>query len=238
MKRVLFDIKKRIESKENKVLKMQIKQIVLDNINTLFKIKLIASNYIIDNDRSNMIEILGLDENFQLVIIEFRNNINGRLINGGLFQIDYIKKHISEFKILLKDKGILDEVNYNARLIILSPNFSSMDKYSVTVLPYDIELFSYDVFDNSLSVNKEGVSKNILINDIHNDIIDEFNKVIIAMDDTLSIRNISNILLYRSIVTIMYLNTQNMELIFNNKVYKLDYDTFDKIISDIEAYYD
>lgn len=115
-------------------------------------LKIIASKYIVNSNNNDVIDTLALDENYNLVIVEYRHGKYTQLINKGLLFIDYIKENISQFKMLVNDKLGLEEgklVKFNPRLIIIGDDFNKYDEYAIKQMPVAIDLIKYQLFDKT-----------------------------------------------------------------------------------------
>lgn len=122
---------------------------------------ILASRYPINQDLANQIEFLALDEAKQIVVIEQRRGKYGQIIGKGLMQLDYIKEHPSEFKLLASDQGVnLNEVIWTPRLVIIGDDFNEYDQYAIRPLPYPIELIKVVMLEEgSMLFEKCFVSK-------------------------------------------------------------------------------
>jgi len=205
----LYNLKSSVvkEFIEKKYDKTQLKILIEDNLESLLKIRKLASNYCIDKGRNDYIETLGIDEANRLVIIEYRIGKFSRVIQNGLLHIDYINKHLSEFKILVSDNGINDEVNYNTRLVVIGDAFHQFDGESIRMMPYNIELITCEIYaNNNLLLNKTYVSRNIDMSSFNykytneeREIIAQINEFCLSLGEEVVISGFNNIIFYRKI---------------------------------------
>ena len=137
-----------IKSKSLK-LERQIQNIVERNLEELFGIKFLASEYIIDNGR---VDTLGLDENNCPVVIEYKLNSNTNIINQGLFYLDWFMEHKAEFDILCREKlGTKIDIDWdNPRLLCIATNFNKYDDNAIKQINRNIELIRYTLFEKDL----------------------------------------------------------------------------------------
>lgn len=131
------------------------------NGSAVLGLTIIANHYPINHDMSNQIEFLALDEAKQVVVIEQRRGKYGQIIGRGLMQLDYIKEHPSEFKLLVTDQGINpNEVIWTPRLVVIGDDFNEYDQYAIRPLPYPIELIKVVMLEEGwMLFEKSFVSK-------------------------------------------------------------------------------
>jgi hypothetical protein len=162
MKNKIFNLKEKKEQSTIKYNKLDLKKVIEKNSFELFKIRIIANNYYFEKDNTDYIEDLGIDENNQLVIFEYRIGKMGKVVQNGFLIIDYILKHASQFKMLCNDILGVEEakrINYSPRLIVLGDHFHRYDFESLKGLPYQVELNEIIMFDDSLLVNRTYINK-------------------------------------------------------------------------------
>lgn len=245
----LYNIKqKRIIKKVNVI---EAKQIIEQALMGVFQMRLIRKDYYIDNNTNDAISYLCLDENMQIVVIEYRYGKFGSLTNKGLLYLDYIKEHKSEFKMLFNDyeKDLAEKVNYHARLLILCDDVNSYDYYAIKKLPYTIELIQMHFYDDyvafekiyqSRNIDHEAIDTNMFKSDLYKYISD----YLLSLGDEVIETGVNSYLIYRKINTFAYLffnNYWHLKLLKGN--YYIDYeikniDDFEKITKDIEDAYD
>jgi len=128
-------------------LEREIQDIVEKNMEKLFGVKFLASEYIVDEGR---VDSLGLDENNCPVIIEYKLDSNSNVINQGLFYLDWFMEHKAEFDVLCRDK-LKDKVDIdwsNPRLLCIASDFNKYDDNAIKQMNRNIELIRYTVFEN------------------------------------------------------------------------------------------
>lgn len=73
-------------------------QVVFENnLEEIFGIKFIASEFSTGEKHGDRIDTLGLDENNSAVIIEYKWGENNNVINQGLFYLDWLVDHKGDF---------------------------------------------------------------------------------------------------------------------------------------------
>lgn len=247
--------------KTNKILdkqrydKQSIRKLIESNLDELIGIKLIALDYQITTNPFDAIEVLGYDENYQLVVIEYRVGKFTSTINKGLFFLDYLKNNPSKVKILLNEKlgyEISNQINITPRLISIGDDYNQYDQYAIQKIPFSIDLVKYQIFDkNLLLLEKNFHSKKIVINNhpfqIENE--DDYNlykvisEFILSLGDEVCEVHQGNFIAYRKIKNFIYLMYDHgIELKLKMKTYKTikikTIKGFEKAQRDIETCYD
>ena len=81
----LINIKDKENYSKGKINKVNMQKIIEENCFELLGLQLIDSNYNIQSHPGEIIETIGIDENYQLAIIEYRQGKFSQTINKGLF---------------------------------------------------------------------------------------------------------------------------------------------------------
>lgn len=128
----------------------QLQQIFEDNLEEIFGIRFLATEY--TTTHGGRIDTLGLDEDGSPVIIEYKENEKDNVINQGLFYLDWLVDHKGDFEILVQKKlGQNVKVNWDApRLILVAQSYNEYDKYAVNRISENIELKKYTLYDNDI----------------------------------------------------------------------------------------
>jgi len=129
-------------------LEKQIQDIVEKNLEELFGVRFLASEYMIDNGR---VDTLGLDENNCPVIIEYKLDSNANVINQGLFYLNWFMEHKAEFDLLCREKlGSRIDIDWsNPRLLCIATDFNKYDENAINQINRNIELIRYTLFENN-----------------------------------------------------------------------------------------
>ena len=140
----------KLESSASRIEK-RLQDLFEKNLETLLGVRFLASEYPITNGR---IDTLGIDENNSPVIIEYKRTRDENVVNQGLFYLDWLMDHKSDFKILVGDrlgKDIVTKIEWNApRLICVAAEFSKYDTHAVKQMNRNIELVCYRRFSDNL----------------------------------------------------------------------------------------
>jgi predicted transport protein len=122
------------------------------NLETLFNIRFIASEFNTGAKHAGRIDTLGLDENGYPVIIEFKKTGSQSIISQGLYYLNWLNDHRGDFQVAAQGALGSDVViNWQApRLILLAESFSKYDPYAVQDMGLNIELKTYRYYKNDL----------------------------------------------------------------------------------------
>lgn len=156
----------KIENKKVKQIKAlqfknekELQNLIEDNLEEIFGIKFIASEFSTGEKHGGRIDTLGLDENNNPVIIEYKWGENDNVINQGLFYLSWLVDHKGDFQILVERKlGSKVKIDWGQpRLILLAASFNKYDKHGINSIAENIELWTYSLYDNGLlAVETEG----------------------------------------------------------------------------------
>lgn len=216
----LINIKDKENYSKGKINKVNMQKIIEENCFELLGLQLIDSNYNIQSHPGEIIETIGIDENYQLAIIEYRQGKYSQTINKGLFFVDYINNHLSEFKLLVVDKlgqELAKQVTYKPRLICIGDDFNHYDEYAINQLPLDIDLIKFQSFTRGFVVIEKGVCGRRQIrvreesfkNSIkEKELLEEIRKFVLSLGDEVVESDFGLFLSYRRIKNFMYITNE------------------------------
>lgn len=122
------------------------------NLETLLGVRLLASEFVTSN--GGRMDTLGIDENGFPVIIEYKRDRSENIINQGLFYLDWLMDHRSDFELLVRDtfdKATADTVEWSApRLICIAADFNKYDEHAIKQMSRNIELIRYRGFGDDM----------------------------------------------------------------------------------------
>lgn len=122
------------------------------NLEAFLGVRFLASEF--PTTHGGRMDTLGLDENYYPVIIEYKRNLNENVINQGLFYLDWLMDHKSDFRFLTQEKfgaECADAIEWSApRLICIAADFTKYDLHAVKQMGRNIELIRYRRFGDSL----------------------------------------------------------------------------------------
>ena len=129
-----------------------LQQLVEKNLDTVFKCRLVASEFSTGAQHAGRIDTLGLSEDNNPVIIEYKNVESSDLVNQSLFYLSWIQDHRGDFEIAAqKVLGPKVEVDWSdVRVICIAPNYRKYDLHAVRMMGANIELWTYRLFANDV----------------------------------------------------------------------------------------
>ncbi len=139
-------IKQKVEFK----LEKEIQRFCEANLQELFGITFLASEYSTGAKHAGRIDTLGLDENNCPVIIEYKLTSNENVINQGLYYLDWLMDHQGEFELLcIKKRNKETEIDWsNPRLLCIAKDFTKFDDYAIGQINRNIDLIRYRYFED------------------------------------------------------------------------------------------
>src|SRR5690554_324049 len=216
----LFSLTNKKEIKKNRLGKHEIRELIEENIEDLLGITLIFKDYPLYSNEE-LVEVVGYDENYQLVVIEYRIGRFSSTINKGLIYLDYIKNNQGKVKSIISQElgyDITNNFNLNPRLIVIGNDFNKYDEYAIKQMPFVIELIKYQVFENKfilLEKNYQSTNSYLGINHYKFKNLEEHNlyksirELMLALGDEVLEVNTNNYIAYRKIKNFAYLTFEN-----------------------------
>ena len=112
-----------------------------------FGVRFVESEYRIENGR---IDSLGIDENNNPVIFEYKRSSSENVINQGLFYMDWLVSHKDAFYVLVMKKlgkDIADKIDWSLpRLYCVANNFTKFDENAIRQMSRNISLYRYRLY--------------------------------------------------------------------------------------------
>ena len=166
----IFEISKNkllpVEQK-NFALEKELQSLIENNLETVFNCRFVASEFSTGAQHAGRIDSLGLSEEDNPVIIEYKKVESSELINQSLFYLHWIQDHKGDFEIAVQ-KALGSNVNVDwsdVRVICIAPNYKKYDLHAVQVMGANIELWKYRLFtNNSLYLEEVLHNKNTTAN--------------------------------------------------------------------------
>jgi predicted transport protein len=120
------------------------------NLEPLLGLRFLASEHSTGARHGGRIDSLAIDENGSPVIIEYKRTTNENVINQGLFYLDWLMDHRSEFELLvMKQLGqeAAEKLDWSApRLLCIAGGFTRYDEHAVQQMGRSIDLIRYRRF--------------------------------------------------------------------------------------------
>jgi len=122
------------------------------NLDTVFRVTFLASEYSTGEKHSGRIDTLGIDENQTPVIIEYKLSSSVNVITQALYYLDWLVDHKAEFEQLTRKRLKGDqEVDWTApRVLCVADAFAPYDTYAVSQMGRAIQLIEYKLYAGGL----------------------------------------------------------------------------------------
>ena len=128
-------------------LEKSLQELMEANLEPLLGLRFLASEHSTGARHGGRIDSLAIDENGSPVIIEYKRSTNQNVINQGLFYLDWLLDHRSEFELLvMKQLGQeeADGLDWSApRLVCIAGGFTRYDEHAVQQMGRSIDLIHY-----------------------------------------------------------------------------------------------
>jgi predicted transport protein len=130
----------------------ELQTFVEQNMESLFGIRFLASEFTTSKQHGGRIDSLGLDENNSPVIIEYKWDKKDNIINQGLFYLDWLVDHKGDFQLLVQNKlGNNIDVDFGSpRVLLVAQTFSKYDQYAINRMAENIELWGYSHYEDNI----------------------------------------------------------------------------------------
>ncbi|MEF3691456.1 MAG: DUF5655 domain-containing protein [Candidatus Moraniibacteriota bacterium] len=130
----------------------ELQTFIEENMESLFGVRFVASEFTTSKQHGGRIDSLGLDENNSPVIIEYKWGEKDNIINQGLFYLDWLVDHTGDFQLLVQNKlGKNIDVNFGSpRVLLVAQTFSKYDQYAINRMAENIELWGYSNYESNV----------------------------------------------------------------------------------------
>jgi len=148
----IFNIKNNKAEKISPIklnLEKDIQKLFEENLEEILNIKFLATEY--STSFGGRIDSLGIDNNNSPVILEYKKGQNDNVINQGLSYLHWLLDHKADFEALVRNKKLDVEVDWQSpRVICIAENYNKFDLDTVDLLPMNIELLRYQLYENNI----------------------------------------------------------------------------------------
>ncbi|MDX1948994.1 MAG: hypothetical protein SFT90_00655 [Rickettsiales bacterium] len=165
-----------------------IQKIFESNLESLLNIYFLETEFSTGYHHGGRIDTLGLDANNCPVVIEYKKNSDANVITQGLYYLDWLFDHQSDFRDLVKHKLGEEKANYinfaQSRLICISREFNKFDFSAIQHINKNIDLIKYRKFQDNVFYIETIDPKNIIrkpIKVLHNNKVN--NKITIQKNE-------------------------------------------------------
>lgn len=135
-------------------LEKSLQTLIENNMDALFGVRFLASEYSTGKKHGGRMDSIGIDENGNPVIFEYKRAANENVITQGLFYLDWLMDHQADFQLLVMKahgEGHAPAINWSSpRLICVAGDFNRYDAYAIGQMNRSIELFRYRRYDDDL----------------------------------------------------------------------------------------
>lgn len=135
-------------------LERSLQKLIEANMEPLFGVRLLESEYSTGARHGGRMDSLGIDENGSPVIFEYKRAVNESVINQGLFYLDWLLDHRGDFKVLVLERlgpTAAEGIDWrNPRLICVANGFTRYDEHAVNQMNRSIDLVRYRDFEGEL----------------------------------------------------------------------------------------
>ncbi len=127
-------------------------QILFENsLDEILNITFLASEY--STSFGGRIDSLGIDNNGSPVIIEYKKGQNDNVLNQGLSYLRWLLDHKADFEVLVSKNKISVEIDWDSpRVICVAESYNKFDLDTADLLPINIELLKYKIYENDVLV--------------------------------------------------------------------------------------
>ncbi len=136
------------------------------NLESLLNIYFLETEFSTGYSHGGRIDTLGLDSNNCPVIIEYKKHSDANVITQGLYYLDWLFDHKSDFRDLVKNKLGEEKANCinfaGARLICISREFNKFDFSAIQHINKNIDLIKYRKFEDNVFYIETIDPKNII----------------------------------------------------------------------------
>lgn len=139
-----------LQKSTNFKLEKEIQTLIENNMETVFRCKFIATEFSTGNEHAGRIDSLGLSEDNNPVILEYKKVESSELVNQSLYYLSWIKDHKGDFQVAVNKKiGKNIEIDWtDVRVICIAPGYKKFDLHAVQMMGANIELWQYKLYEN------------------------------------------------------------------------------------------
>ena len=124
------------------------------NLENIFGVRFIKTEHITGDRHKGRIDSLGIDEDGNPVIFEYKKREDENIITQGLFYLAWLKDHKGDFQVLVQDT-IKDKIEISwdkPRVILVAQSYSKYDRHAQNELPENLEFWTYSLYEEGIFV--------------------------------------------------------------------------------------
>lgn len=143
-------------------LERDIQRIFEKNLEEILNITLLASEY--STSFGGRIDTLGIDHNGAPAIIEYKRSQNDSVIPQGLSYLRWLLDHKADFEALVHKSKIEIPIDWaSPRVICVAESYNKFDLDTADLLPMNIELLRYKMYEENILLVEPEVQRKIKI---------------------------------------------------------------------------
>ena len=148
IKQAKLSLLKRVTPK----LEREVQRLLEANLETVFGIRFLASEYCTGQKHAGRIDTLGIDENNTPVIIEYKLSSSVNVLTQSLFYLDWLLDHKGDFEMLVRKRlGAEVPVDWTEpRVLCVAEAFAPYDLSAVSHLGRSVQLAEFKLFESGL----------------------------------------------------------------------------------------
>ena len=132
-----------------KVLERDVQRIFEASLHDLLGVHFLASEY--STSFGGRMDTLGIDDESNPCIIEYKKGQNENVINQGLSYLRWLLDHKDSFEKLCNEKNVSTTIQWAApRVICVAESYNKFDTDTADLLPIKIELYRYKLYEDGL----------------------------------------------------------------------------------------
>lgn len=128
----------------------QLQRLIEKNLDKIFDMTFVKSEH--PTSHGGRIDTLALDRENRPIIIEYKEDKSSTILLQGLYYMDWLIENQAEFEKLVRENRKKEiKINWKdgVRLLLIAKEFEIWDKFAVNRVSEDVELFSYDLYENN-----------------------------------------------------------------------------------------
>lgn len=132
-----------------RILERDVQRIFEASLHELLGVHFLASEY--STSFGGRMDTLGIDDEGNPCIIEYKKGQNENVINQGLSYLRWLLDHKDGFEKLCNEKNISTTIQWSApRVICVAESYNKFDTDTADLLPIKIELYRYKLYEDGL----------------------------------------------------------------------------------------
>ena len=135
-------------------LEKSLQTVIETHLEAFFGVRFLATEYSTGPKHGGRIDTLGIDENGCPVIFEYKRSISENIINQGLYYLDWLLDHKSQFEMLVLkkwDSETADGIEWSSpQLKCVANDYNKYDEHAVKQINRNIELILYRKYSDDL----------------------------------------------------------------------------------------